>query len=71
MNLIIPMAGQGKRFRNAGFSTFKPFIPINGKLMLDYVIDRFPASIRKFVVTSLSLLTEEEIDYLVNEKENY
>jgi len=33
LNVIIPMAGSGKRFTDAGFKTPKPLIDINGKPM--------------------------------------
>ena len=44
VNVIIPMAGRGKRFLDAGYSTPKPLLDLNGKPMIEYVIDcmRFP-----------------------------
>lgn len=39
MNIVIPAAGAGKRFVEAGYSTPKPFIEINGKPMIQMVID--------------------------------
>ena len=30
MNIVIPMAGRGERFRHAGFQTAKPLIPLHG-----------------------------------------
>ena len=38
MNLVIPAAGEGSRFRQAGFSKAKPFIDVNGQPMIDKVI---------------------------------
>lgn len=39
LNIIIPMAGEGTRFINKGFSKPKPFIDVNGKPMIQLVID--------------------------------
>lgn len=64
MNLIIPMVGQGKRFREAGYDVFKPFISIKGRPMIKYVTDAFPPSVRKHIITNRSLLTAEQEKYL-------
>jgi dTDP-glucose pyrophosphorylase len=37
--IIVPMAGIGSRFIEAGFDTIKPLIPIYGKAMIEYAID--------------------------------
>ena len=39
MNVIIPMAGRGKRFNDAGYSFPKPLIDINGKPMIQLIIE--------------------------------
>jgi dTDP-glucose pyrophosphorylase len=39
MNIIVPMAGAGKRFSDAGYTIPKPFIPVNGKPMVQMVIE--------------------------------
>ena len=41
-NIIIPMAGYGKRFREQGFPMDKPLIPVGGRLMLNWVLDMIP-----------------------------
>lgn len=43
--ILIPMAGRGQRFVDAGYDTPKPFIDILGKPMIEWVIDsiRMPA----------------------------
>lgn len=38
VNIVIPMAGHGSRFVKAGFKEPKPFIPVFGKPMIEYVI---------------------------------
>ena len=39
MNVIIPMAGRGKRFEDAGYSFPKPLIDVNGKPMIQIIIE--------------------------------
>jgi NDP-sugar pyrophosphorylase family protein len=58
------MAGQGKRFRQAGYDTYKPFLPIFGKPMVQYVLDAFPEHVAKHVVADPTLLTDEQLAYL-------
>lgn len=42
MHLIIPMAGVGRRFREAGYAVPKPFIRIRGQLMLAWALQPIP-----------------------------
>jgi len=42
MQLIIPMSGIGKRFKNAGYELPKPFIQISGKPIVEHVVEMFP-----------------------------
>lgn len=39
---VIPMAGEGKRFQNAGYKTPKPLIDIDGKMMIQRTLDSLP-----------------------------
>ena len=39
VNIVIPMAGAGSRFSEAGYEVPKPFIHINGKMMIERVLD--------------------------------
>ena len=38
LNIVIPMAGRGSRFQEAGYAFPKPLIDINGKTMIEVVI---------------------------------
>ena len=38
-NILIPMGGKGKRFRDAGYQITKPLIDVNGKPMIQRVIE--------------------------------
>ena len=39
MNVLIPMAGAGKRFFDAGYVFPKPLIEVNNKPMIQWVIE--------------------------------
>ena len=39
MKILIPMAGRGKRFDDAGYSFPKPLIDINGKTMIQVIVE--------------------------------
>lgn len=41
INIIIPAAGQGKRFAEAGYVHPKPFIDVEGQPMVDHVLKNF------------------------------
>ena len=38
INIVVPMAGRGSRFKNAGYKVPKPLIDIYGHSMIEYVI---------------------------------
>ena len=42
MNVVIPMAGRGKRFAECGFTEPKPLIPVLGRPMYSWAIDGLP-----------------------------
>lgn len=42
MQIIIPMSGEGLRFKAAGYQTLKSLICVNGKPIIEYVVDLFP-----------------------------
>ena len=39
MKILIPMAGRGKRFEDAGYSFPKPLIDVNGKPMIQIIVE--------------------------------
>jgi len=39
LNIVIPMAGEGSRFKSAGYEKPKPFIDVDGKPMIQWVIE--------------------------------
>ena len=44
MQIIIPMSGAGTRFVNAGYSTLKPLIEVDGSPMIEHVVRMFPGA---------------------------
>lgn len=42
MNIVIPMAGRGSRFADAGFTTPKPLISVRGRPMYSWALDGLP-----------------------------
>ncbi len=50
LNIVIPMAGRGSRFVNAGYDLPKPLIPVFGKPMIDLVVNNLrPKRKHRFV----------------------
>jgi len=39
LQIVVPMAGRGSRFANAGYTTPKPLIPVGGRPMIQWIID--------------------------------
>jgi dTDP-glucose pyrophosphorylase len=66
LNIVIPMAGRGSRFANAGYVDPKPLIKVNGKEMIRLVIGNLkPACEHRFIFMCL----QEHIDkYDVDKK---
>lgn len=50
MNIVIPMAGEGSRFKEAGYDTPKPFIDVAGKTMIERVLDNLWLSNAKYIL---------------------
>ena len=50
LNIVIPMAGAGTRFQQAGYTFPKPLIDVNGKPMIQVVIDNLrPQCAHQFI----------------------
>ena len=50
MKILIPMAGRGKRFEDAGYSFPKPLIDINGKTMIQIIIENLNFSAEHILI---------------------
>jgi HAD superfamily hydrolase (TIGR01509 family) len=60
LNVLIPMAGEGKRFVEAGYTTPKPFITLKNTTLLQCSVDCLK------VKGNLHFLAKEEHVYIVN-----
>ncbi len=49
MNIIIPMSGIGKRFLEVGYTDPKPLIPVEGKPIIQHVVERFDTENDTFI----------------------
>jgi NDP-sugar pyrophosphorylase family protein len=49
MKIIVPMAGFGQRFVEAGYKEPKPFITVGGKRVIEYICDMFDKENDEFV----------------------
>jgi len=73
INIVIPMAGLGKRFEKTHPNTPKPFIDIKNELMLSRVIDNLKNDIVQFIFISQNTLFEDVRfkQIVTNHKINY
>jgi NDP-sugar pyrophosphorylase family protein len=55
LNIVIPMAGRGSRFAQAGYELPKPLIPIHGRPMIEWVIENLrPTRPHRFMFLCLA-----------------
>ena len=57
MNILIPMAGEGSRFKSAGYTFPKPLIDVNGKPMIQCVVENLD-----FDANYIFLIRSEHVD---------
>lgn len=69
MNIVIPMAGEGSRFKKAGYSKPKPFIDVDGKCMIERVMDNLNYPDAHYILIARPEHIEQE-KALVEEIEN-
>jgi dTDP-glucose pyrophosphorylase len=54
LNIVVPMAGRGSRFANAGYTDPKPLIRFGGRPMIQWVIDNIrPSRPHRFIFICL------------------
>lgn len=50
LNIVVPMAGLGSRFVQAGYQMPKPLIDIHGRPMIEYVVNNIrPKQNHRFI----------------------
>ena len=50
-NVVIPIGGEGRRFQEAGYTTWKPFIDVLGKPMVQLVMENIGTAGKYILVT--------------------
>lgn len=54
LNIVVPMAGRGSRFADAGYTLPKPLIPVQGRPMTEVVINNLrPSEAHRFIFLCL------------------
>lgn len=66
MNVIIPMAGAGKRFSDVGYTIPKPFIPVNGKPMVQSVVENLNIDGRHIFIIQKSHSVGKNLETFLN-----
>lgn len=66
LNILIPMAGAGSRFANAGYTFPKPLIDVNGKPMIQVVIDNLNINANYIYIVRTEHRQKYNMDTLLN-----
>jgi HAD superfamily hydrolase (TIGR01509 family) len=66
LNVLIPMAGAGSRFEKAGYTFPKPLIDVNGKPMIQVVVDNLNLHANFIYVVQKSHRQKYNLDTLLN-----
>jgi len=66
MNVIIPMAGAGSRFANAGYTFPKPLIEVNGKPMIQVVVENLNIEANYTFIVQKEHYEKYSLQYLLN-----
>jgi len=66
LNVLIPMAGAGSRFQQAGYTFPKPLIDVNGKPMIQVVVDNLNIKANFIYVVQKEHREKYNLDTLLN-----
>ena len=66
LNVLIPMAGAGSRFKEAGYSFPKPLIDVNGKPMIQVVVDNLGLEANYIFVVQKEHREQFNLDTMLN-----
>ena len=66
MNVLIPMAGAGSRFEQAGYTFPKPLIEVNGKPMIQTVVENLNIEANHIYVVQKEHYEKYNLKYLLN-----
>jgi NDP-sugar pyrophosphorylase family protein len=71
MNIVIPMAGLGSRFAEAGYEKPKPFIDVNGKPMIVRVMENLHHQGAKFFLIARKEHLIKEVELVKQLEKEY
>jgi len=71
INIVIPMAGAGNRFVQAGYKKPKPFIDVNGKMMIERVLDNLKVKNAKYTLIAREEHKHSEMPSFQHLSNNY
>ena len=71
INIVIPMAGLGSRFADAGFEKPKPFIDVNGKPMIVRVLENLSYPNAHFILVARKEHLEREKELVAKIEATY
>lgn len=66
MNVLIPMAGAGSRFEQAGYTFPKPLIEVKGKPMIQLVVDSLNIDAKHIFIVQKTHYEKYNLKYLLN-----
>jgi HAD superfamily hydrolase (TIGR01509 family) len=66
MNVLIPMAGSGSRFASAGYTFPKPLIEVNGKPMIQVVVENLNIEANYIFIVQKEHYDKYNLQYLLN-----
>jgi len=67
MKIIIPMAGTGNRFVQAGYTDPKPLIKLNNKRIIEYILDLFDETDEIVVICNEQHVAETNITQILTD----
>lgn len=66
LNVLIPMAGAGSRFKDAGYTFPKPLIEINGKPMIQMVVENLNIDSQHIFIVQKEHYERYNLQYVLN-----
>jgi len=66
LNVLIPMEGEGSRFKNAGYTFPKPLIEVNGKPMIQIIIESLGIKANYIYVVKKEHYEKYNLSYMLN-----
>lgn len=66
MNVLIPMAGHGSRFSQAGYTFPKPLIEVNGKPMIQVVVENLNIDAHYIFIVQKEHYEKYQLKYMLN-----